>query len=124
MRYQGAKPWIPDNTFYLSCYHNGLDTACSVVTYTDQNGVKFIRRTWISAVDDVLFMHVTASEKGMINFRGYLDRGIWVDSVYAENGMIFLEDSHGIPFCVGAAVSASGGVFSTVIVCPGKSPYK
>ena len=26
MRYQGAKPWIPDNTFYLSCYHNGLVT--------------------------------------------------------------------------------------------------
>ena len=94
-----------------------LDSACSVVTYTDQNGVKFTRRTWISAVDDVLFMHVTASEKGMINFRGYLDRGIWVDSVYAENGMIFLEDSHGIPFCVGAGVSASGGSVGTKGFC-------
>ena len=24
MRYQGAKPSIPDNTFYLPCYHNGV----------------------------------------------------------------------------------------------------
>lgn len=26
MRYQGSKPWIPDNNFYITCYHNGLVT--------------------------------------------------------------------------------------------------
>jgi len=86
-----------------------LADANAVVSYTDENGVTFTRRTWISAVDDILFMHVTASEKGKINFRGYLDRHIWVDSVYPEDGFVFLEDSHGIPFCAGAGVVAEGG---------------
>lgn len=64
-----------------------LDDSCSVVIYKDENGISFSRKTWSSAVDDVIFMHVTASEKGKINFRGYLDRGIWVDKIWAEDGM-------------------------------------
>ncbi len=86
-----------------------LSEACTIVTYKDENGTSFTRRTWISAVDDILFMHVTADKKGSINFRGYLDRGIWVDSIRAEDGFIYLEDSHGIPFAVGAGVVAEGG---------------
>ena len=86
-----------------------LDMACTLVTYTDNEGTIFTRRTWISAVDDVLFMHVTASAPGKINYSGYLDRGIWSDNIFAEDGCIFLEDSHGIPFCVGAGAFASGG---------------
>ena len=94
-----------------------LDKACSTVTYTDEHGVNFERRTWISAADDMLFMYVKASQKGKINFRGYLDRGIWVDSVRAENGFILLEDSHGIPFCVGAGAVAAGGNIQTTGFC-------
>ncbi len=95
----------------LSSYKSELElsNACTTITYTDENNVIFTRKTWISAVDDVIFMHVTASEKGKINFRGYLDRGIWVDSIYAEDGCIYLEDAHGIPFCVGVGVVADGG---------------
>ncbi len=94
-----------------------LGEACSVVFYTDENGVTFTRKTWISAVDDMLFMHVTASEKGKINFSGYLDRGIWCDDLRAEDGFIFLEDAHGIPFCVGVGAVASGGNVDTKGFC-------
>ena len=90
-----------------------LDMACTLVTYTDDEGTIFTRRTWISAVDDILFMHVTSSTPGKINYSGYLDRGIWSDKVWEEAGCIFLEDSHGIPFCVGAGAVARGGEFGT-----------
>ena len=94
-----------------------LDQACSVITYTDDEGVEFTRRTWISSVDDILFMHVTASERGKINYSAYLDRGIWSDRISTDNGFIYLEDSHGIPFCVGAGVVAAGGESGTRGVC-------
>ena len=94
-----------------------LDEACSVITYTDDQGVEFTRRTWISAVDDVLFMHVTASERGKINYSAYLDRGIWSDRIYADNGCIYMEDSHGIPFCAGVGVVAAGGEAGTRGAC-------
>lgn len=94
-----------------------LAEACTLVTYTDEKGIKFSRRTWISAVDDMLFMHVTASEPGAINFSAYLDRGIWVDKIFIEDGFIFLEDEHGIPFCVGAGAVAEGGKTGTTGLC-------
>ncbi|MCQ2575703.1 MAG: glycoside hydrolase family 95 protein [Treponema sp.] len=104
---------------YLKTYKSELNLAkaCTVVTYEDDKGVKYTRQTWISAPDDMLFMYVTASEKGKINFRGYLDRGIWVDDIYAEGGNIYLEDSHGIPFCVGAGVITEGGKSGTTGFC-------
>ena len=94
-----------------------LDQACSVVTYTDDEGVLFSRRTWISAVDDMIFMHVTAGAPGKINYCGYLDRGIWCDSIKADDGFIFLEDSHGIPFCAGVGAIACGGKSGVRGVC-------
>ncbi len=94
-----------------------LDMACALVTYTDDEGTIFTRRAWISAVDDILFMHVTASAPGKINYSGYLDRGIWSDNIFAEDGCIFLEDSHGIPFCVGAGAIARGGEVGTRGTC-------
>lgn len=94
-----------------------LEQACTVVTYMDDDAVQFTRKTWISAVDDMIFMYVTASEKGKINFQGYLDRGIWVDSIYADSGNIYLEDSHGIPFTVGVGVLTEGGKSQTVGAC-------
>ena len=86
-----------------------LDNACAVISYKDDEGVTFTRRLWASAVDDVIFMHVTCDKPGALNFSGYLDRGIWSDSIRADDGFIFLEDSHGIPFCAGAGVVARGG---------------
>jgi len=94
-----------------------LDDAVVTVSYKDENNVTFTRKTWISAIDDMLFMQVTADKPGQINFRGYLDRGIWVDNIRAEDGFIFLEDSHGIPFCVGAGVSSKGGKIGTTGFC-------
>ena len=94
-----------------------LAEASTKVTYTDDEGVEFCRTSWISAPDDMFFMYVTASEKGKINFRGYLDRGIWTDGIYAKDGFVFLEDSHGIPFCLGAGVVCNGGESSTTGFC-------
>lgn len=94
-----------------------LDQACTVVSYTDDEGIAFTRRTWISAVDDMIFMHVTASRPGKINYCAYLDRGMWSDSQYTSDGFIFLEDSHGIPFCVGAGAVACGGESGVRGVC-------
>ncbi|SFI61611.1 alpha-L-fucosidase 2 [Treponema bryantii] len=94
-----------------------LDMACTLVTYTDDEGTIFTRRTWISAVDDMIFMHVTASAPGKINYCGYLDRGIWVDNVIAENNCTYIEDSHGIPFCAGAGAVAEGGEYGTRGAC-------
>ncbi len=104
---------------YLDTYRAelNLSEACSLVTYCDENGVKFSRRTWVSAIDDMIFVYLTASEKGKINFRAYLDRGIWVDNIRAEDGLILLEDNHGIPFCVGAGLSAQGGKIGTRGFC-------
>ena len=85
-----------------------MDNSCAVISYTDENGVNFIRRIWASAVDDLIFMHVSCDKKGALNFSGYLDRGIWSDSVHSSDGFIFLEDSHGIPFCAGVGVVVNG----------------
>ena len=100
----------------INSYKAVLDLADSnaVVTYTDKEGTNFTRRTWISAEDDAIFMHVSADKSGKINFRGYLDRGIWCDRIYAEDNCIFLEDAHGIPFCAGAgAVSTDGKIYTS-----------
>ena len=94
-----------------------LDMACSLVTYTDDEGTIFTRRTWASAEDDMIFMHVTASAPGKINYCGYLDRGIWSDRIFAENNCIYIEDSHGIPFCAGVGAAALGGEYGTRGTC-------
>ena len=65
----------------------------------------------------MLFMHVTASAPGKINYSAYLDRGIWCDNIFAENNCIYMEDSHGIPFCVGAGALAVGGQSGVRGVC-------
>ena len=95
----------------LSSYKSSLNLseASTIVSYTDEHGTNFKRRTWISAVDDALFMHITSDKAASINFRAYFDRGIWVDSVYAKDNFIFLEDSHGIPFAAGAGAISKGG---------------
>ena len=94
-----------------------LDQACCVVTYSDDEGIEFTRRTWISAVDDMIFMYVTASKPGKINYSGYLDRGIWSDKIYADNNCIYIEDSHGIPFCAGVGAVARGGEYGIRGAC-------
>ena len=94
-----------------------LSEACSVIKYIDNKGTEFLRRIWVSAIDDVIFMHVYADKPSSINYRGYLDRGIWSDNIYTENNCLFLEDAHGIPFCVGVTAIASGGKEYTSGLC-------
>lgn len=104
---------------YLNSYKSelNLEDASVTVTYRNIAGAVYTRKTWISAVDDMLFMKVTCTQKGKINFCGYLDRGIWADRVYAEDGTIYLEDAHGIPFCAGVSVVTEGGKSETSGFC-------
>ncbi len=92
---------------YRSCLD--LDEACVRVSYRDEEGISYERTVWASATDDMIFMRATSSEKGKLNFRAYLDRGLWCDDIRAEDGFIFLEDAHGIPFCAGAGAFSSDG---------------
>ena len=88
-----------------------LDSACVKLSYTDEENTVFTRTSWISAVDDMFFMHVKSSVPGKINFRAFLDRGIWCDGAGISDNFIFLEDSHGIPFCAAAgAVNTDGNI--------------
>lgn len=90
-----------------------LDDAFTEITYQNGKNVSFSRKSWISAADDALFIHVKAGEKGAINFAGYLDRGHWCDNIFAKDDCIFLEDAHGIPFCVGVGAVCKGGSVKT-----------
>ncbi len=114
--------WPLAHSFSPKClsFYKGtldLDKACATVSYKNEDGVNFTRRTWISAPDDILFMHVSSDSPGSINFSGYFDRGIWSDQVYADDGFIFLEDSHGIPFCEGAGMVCRRGESGTRGFC-------
>ena len=108
----------PDKQAYKT-YESSLNlsSACTQVVYKDEEGTTFKRKTWISAVDDMIFMHVTADKKGKINFCGFLDRGNDSDKIFCEDNFIFLEDSHGIPFCVGIGAVNKGGTIETKGVC-------
>lgn len=95
----------------LSSYSSELDlkSACVKVSYTDEENTTFTRTSWISAVDDMFFMHVKASAPAKINFRAFLDRGIWCDGAGISDNFIYLEDSHGIPFCAAAGAVSNDG---------------
>ncbi len=93
-----------------------LDEAAAEIRYTC-GGTEFTRRVWVSAPDNMIFMHVKASESGKVNFRAFLDRGIWSDRLWSEDGMIFMKDAHGIPFCAGAGAVTSGGKTAASGVC-------
>ncbi len=96
-----------------------LSRACTELSYTDENGVNFTRRTWIPAPADMIFMHIKADRPHSINFRANFDRGIWVDNMQSEKGFIKLEDSHGIPFCAmaGAVCNPDDGKIITQGAC-------
>lgn len=94
-----------------------LQDAFTEITYQNDKGVSFWRKSWISAKEDAIFIHVKASAPAAINFRGFLDRGHWSDNTFAHEDCIFLEDSHGIPFCVGVGAVGKGGKIKTNGVC-------
>ncbi|MBQ9537973.1 MAG: glycoside hydrolase family 95 protein [Treponema sp.] len=93
---------------YSSCLN--LDDAYACVKYRDRDGTGYERTVFASAADDMIFMRVKSSEKEKISFRAYLDRGIHSDCLWAEGGCVFLEDAHGIPFCVGAGAVSDGQI--------------
>ena len=98
-------------TQFPSDYKMELDMSRGLhtVNFTDDEGTKFTRTTFVSAVNDIIVMHVQADKPGKINFRGNLERGVWQDSVWTDGNNIYLEDAHGVPFTAGATVICKGG---------------
>lgn len=90
-----------------------LENAVSTVEF-DRDEVHFTRKAFVSAVQDMIFLYMEASKPGSLNFRGGFDRGIWCDSIKSEDGMIFMEDAHGVPFVCGASIFAEGGEWGTI----------
>ena len=118
----GIEPGFPLNhkthDIYLKTYNATLDVSKAIATlnYKDDEGNTYTRTSFISAKKDMFFMHVTCSSKNKINFRGYFDRGIYSDSIYAKDGFVFLEDAHGIPFCAGCGVVSDTSLSSKTSV--------
>ena len=90
-----------------------LENAVSTVEF-DRDEVHFTRKAFVSAIQDMIFLYMEASKPGSLNFRGGFDRGIWCDSIKSEDGMIFMEDAHGVPFVCGASIFAEGGEWGTI----------
>lgn len=86
-----------------------MSRGLNIVSYTDEEGTSFTRTTFVSAIDDIIVMHIQADKPGKINFRGNLERGVWADKVWTDGTNIYLEDAHGIPFTAGATVICKGG---------------
>lgn len=104
---------------YLESYNAELNLSESVVNVSYQNDkdVIFTRRIWISAKKDMIFMYIKSSQRKKICFRGYFDRGIWLDSVNIKNDSVFMEDAHGIPFCAGVGAICNEGKIETNGFC-------
>ena len=104
---------------YIETYNAELNLSESVVNvnYQNDSNVIFNRKTWISAKKDMIFMHIKSSQSKNICFRGYFDRGIWLDGINIKNNSVFMEDSHGIPFCAGVGAICSDGKIETNGFC-------
>lgn len=94
----------------ISSYQSNLNLSTAIlnVTYKDSKNVTYTRETWVSAKQDLIFMFVKADKNACINFNANLDRGIWCDNIFSKDDCIYLSDSHGLPFTVGAGVVTEG----------------
>ena len=100
-------------------YSMSLDmkTGTATVKYTDSEGTTFTRTTFVSAIDDCIIMHIQADKPGKINFRGNLERGVWLDAVWTDGNFIYLDDAHGVPFTTGAGAVCKGGKINITGTC-------
>ncbi len=88
------------STAYLS-----KNTRGSSITYT--------REVFVSALLDVIVIHLSASTPKSINFRAYFDRGNFAGKVVNfEDDTIAMQSTTGIPFCAMANANISGGSIS------------
>ena len=63
---------------------------------------------------DVILVHFSANTPKSINFRAYLDRGIYAGRYYSiEDDTLIMQDSHGIPFTIMVTAVSSGGTIHT-----------
>ncbi|MBP5753116.1 MAG: glycoside hydrolase family 95 protein [Treponema sp.] len=84
---------------------------------TRGSSISYTREVFASRAMDVLIIHFSANTPKSINFRAWLDRGIYAGRYYSiEKDTLIMQDSHGIPFTVMATAVSSGG---TVRTCGG-----
>ncbi len=92
-----------------------LDTALSAVRFR-RDGVEYLRETFVSAVDQVLVMRITADKPGAVSFRAAFETPM-PGAVLADGDALVLDgkntSQHGIPaalrFEARARASAQGG---------------
>ncbi len=90
------------------------ETKASSTAFFSKNShgssITYTREVFVSAVDDVLAFHVTASTPKSIYLRAYLDRGDLAGKSYAlQDDTLVLQSSGGIPFCAMVMASVSRG---------------
>lgn len=78
------------------------------------SSIEYKREVFVSAVEDVMVIHITASTPKSIYFRAYLDRDDFTGNLYSMNGdTIAMDASNCIPFCVMAMATTSNGSVET-----------
>lgn len=77
---------------------------------TRGSSISYTREVFVSKTMDVIMIHFSANTPKSINFRAYLDRGIYTGRYYSiEDDTLIMQDSHGIPFTIMATAVSSGG---------------
>ena len=77
---------------------------------TRGSSISYTREVFVSSAMDVIIIHFVANTPKSINFRAYLDRGIYTGRYYSiEDDTLIMQDSHGIPFTVMVNALSSGG---------------
>ncbi|MBP5451462.1 MAG: glycoside hydrolase family 95 protein [Treponema sp.] len=77
---------------------------------TRGSSISYTREVFVSKAMDVILIHFSANTPKSINFRAYLDRGIFTGRYYSiEDDTLIMQDSHGIPFTIMVTAISSGG---------------
>lgn len=80
---------------------------------THGSSITYTREIFISAVTDVIVIHISASTPKSIFLRAHFDRGDISGMAFTLEDCIALSDSHGIPYCALATAVSSGGTVQT-----------
>lgn len=95
-----------------SAYKRSLDLGTAICsTEWESGGVKYKREVFVSAPDQVMIIHFTASEKGKINFISAIDGkddDYDKNEAYDDKTLLFTM-SDGIPYAAAISCSAKGG---------------
>ena len=98
-----------------------LDTAIATTTFTI-DGVTYTREVFASPVDEVIVVHMTASEPGKLNVKAWLDRPADYEVAGSKRGDLYMSGqaqhkgkNKGVKFKVALTAQTEGGIDSQVL---------